>query len=752
MPVPLPSAESLGLPRVPEVRTTLPSYQGGIAARAGEAIGGAETRLGETGEQSAVELSNIADQQAFAEGMQQFQTQNLNLRQQALQDPDYATAPQRYGQMLQSAADTAASGIRSPQMRAMFQSRVNWMVNGTQDEILQRSYQRGIQEKQGWLLNYLDGAQQQFGAVGANLTPAQITLLGGAKQTIDSMAIGGVLTPAQAQARWNAFRTQTLYTGSRLMIARDPGAFTTAATGVAPGSGNFAGGSIPPDLDAGIAAAAAKYGSQLPGLDLRGYLRRTSQIEGGGALAPPTSASRAAGPFGFMPATAARYGLAIPSDPTAAPDAAARLTIDNAGVLRAALGREPSPAELYLAHQQGAAGAAALLLHPDMPAAQALAAAGVAPAVAAQSIAGNGGIPAAPASRFTQMWQSRFGGAPQAAAAGPAGTIAKQGNWTDYLDPAHRVALLDEDQRALEMAQRRASEASLMAQRQQALAAKQAQETAVNTYVTSMLNGQTDGLLDKIANDPALDGPTKHRLYDWAAPGAQHDAQTYGPGFYQAFQAIHAAPGDPEKITDPAQLYSRVGPNGDLTLAGLKALTAEMQGSRTPEAAGEAQMRAQFFKVAHAELSMGDEGLGIKDPKGEALFLKYMGQTLPAIAAARAAGKTPAQIYTPGSPDYIGNNIEGFKRAAAQQTADALAAQKAAAAAQQYTSAPALAAALRAGKIDRPTFDALAIRNGWARPNPTTPPPQAPVYRGELAPSGIMQPGGALPLAGAPGG
>jgi hypothetical protein len=56
-----------------------------------------------------------------------------------------------------------------------------------------------------------------------------------------------------------------------------------------------------------------------------------------------------------------------------------------------ALGREPTPGEIYLAHQQGTAGAVALLKNPNAPAGQ---------VVLPGNISANGGDPSAPASQF----------------------------------------------------------------------------------------------------------------------------------------------------------------------------------------------------------------------------------------------------------------------------------------------------------------------------------------------------------------
>jgi hypothetical protein len=68
------------------------------------------------------------------------------------------------------------------------------------------------------------------------------------------------------------------------------------------------------------------------------------------------------------------------------------LTADNKASLTSALGREPTDAELYLAHQQGAGGAIKLLQNPNMTPAQ---------LGLGQAVAVNNGNPNAPAVAFT---------------------------------------------------------------------------------------------------------------------------------------------------------------------------------------------------------------------------------------------------------------------------------------------------------------------------------------------------------------
>ncbi|MEL6088456.1 transglycosylase SLT domain-containing protein [Bartonella schoenbuchensis] len=140
-----------------------------------------------------------------------------------------------------------------------------------------------------------------------------------------------------------------------------------------------------PHVHSAISQAAQRY--DLP----ESFLKRVAMIESGGDPNARNKNSSAGGLYQFLDSTARQYKLDNKFDPLQAIDAMARFTKDNIRYLQTALGRAPSEAELYLAHQQGPAGAARLIKNPDAPASQLL---------SAQAIALNGGRPGATAGDF----------------------------------------------------------------------------------------------------------------------------------------------------------------------------------------------------------------------------------------------------------------------------------------------------------------------------------------------------------------
>ena len=167
----------------------------------------------------------------------------------------------------------------------------------------------------------------------------------------------------------------------------------------------------PTQVRAVIAAAAQRHGVNPDAMMAVAYLE--SRFD-------PTEQnpeSTAGGLFQFIDSTAAQYGLVDKMDMAQNADAAARFMKDNIAALTAALGREPSIGEIYLAHQQGAQGAIRLLSHPGELATA---------IVGSDAVTLNGGRENMTAQEFANLWIDRANQAAggEAAAADVVGMMA----------------------------------------------------------------------------------------------------------------------------------------------------------------------------------------------------------------------------------------------------------------------------------------------------------------------------------------
>lgn len=129
------------------------------------------------------------------------------------------------------------------------------------------------------------------------------------------------------------------------------------------------------------------------------YLYRLAQVESNLNPYARNPNSSAKGLFQFVDATADAYGITDPFSVDQQVDAVNRFTEDNRGSLKRALGRDPTPGELYLAHQQGAGGAAKLLANPNTPAVQ---------IVGEDQVVLNGGDRNMTSGEFAGKWINKF--------------------------------------------------------------------------------------------------------------------------------------------------------------------------------------------------------------------------------------------------------------------------------------------------------------------------------------------------------
>ena len=132
-----------------------------------------------------------------------------------------------------------------------------------------------------------------------------------------------------------------------------------------------------------------------------GYLERVAYIESKGNPKAQNPNSSAGGLFQQIDSNAKAYGVADRFDATQSTEGAVKFAVDNIKILEKALGRKPQGWELYLAHQQGGAGAAKLLSNPSAKAAD---------IVGKDAVRLNGGHENMTAGEFAKIWATKYSG------------------------------------------------------------------------------------------------------------------------------------------------------------------------------------------------------------------------------------------------------------------------------------------------------------------------------------------------------
>lgn len=398
--------------------------------------------------------------------------------------------------------------------------------------------------------------------------------------------------------------------------------------------------------------------AQHPGYSSPASIARVVQIESSGNPHAGAGTSHV-GAGQFSEATARQVGVADRHDFAQSVVGVQRYAAINAPILTQALGRRPTDAELYVAHQQGPAGAAALFSHPDLPAVVALTPVYHGNEAAARAaIKNNGGNPDAPAAIFTQKWISKFNGKPMTAPpadapslrlpetmTGGADSVAapqpamEPGN-PDIVPPHAEAVKADAYQRILndpnlsEGARAHALQyinqmtaAQQIAEHSAEKAKKDTNDAAADEFAQAALAGKFDGLVEAITSDPRLsDWHTRASLVAYARAEAKRQAtgedDGYGKGYAEIYHRVVARPGDPERIADPAELYRLADEGGPLTGNGAAKLAAILREIRRPESASAHQTFSEIMREAKKEVSFEQvfENYKVPDVQGERIY------------------------------------------------------------------------------------------------------------------------------------
>ncbi len=347
-------------------------------------------------------------------------------------DSDFKTSPDRYKVDATARKDQALALISNPLYKAKADKELSNKINSNYTEIRNNAdtvYRRvGAQDATDTYNDSFQAAQNAPDEASLNAILEQNRLN-------SHSAVNNKYFQATHAA---ALNERLAAAGAKSLLGRkadaDPeGALAEVSASLAP-VGKTATASTPttatpsfsPEVNTAIDTAAKD--NNVPA----DYLYRTANIESKGNPTAQSNKASSGGLFQFTNSTAKQYGLDDKYDATKSADAAAKLYTDNKSALASSLGREPTDAEVYLAHQQGSGGAAALLQKPDENAIRALTNSGMSLKNAKDAVLNNGGSADMKAGDFAAKWTDKYDGSTP-------GTSGKTGSYLDNIPVPDRI-------------------------------------------------------------------------------------------------------------------------------------------------------------------------------------------------------------------------------------------------------------------------------------------------------------------------
>lgn len=413
----LPDAIAL-MGRAPRAARGIVSVDAGALSGPGRAL----TGLGQGAIGLGNQLQEQEDKLAYANAKTEWLKSRIDLDSTFDNDPDYSTYERRYTEGLGKVRERVLGMVRSGQDRALLEAELRQDEARGLAKIRERAFKLEADTGVAGATEQIARNRDMF--IQATDPETRRQIAEATRLLIDGLVDKNYVSRAKAAE----LRLSTLEDFSVGSLKALP-----ASDRIRILRGEAGPSSLPADVAATIDTVAAEEGVDAA------TLKRIAWLESAGDPNAVNRASGAAGLFQFIPSTAGQYGLANPNDPIAATRAAAKLMKDNRAALRDALGREPTGAELYLAHQQGAAGAAALLQSPDRPAVEVLTGVYRTPGRARSAVALN--LPVGDKDRadritareFATLWGGKFAG--------------DKDGVTRFIPSDRRVALLEEAER-----------------------------------------------------------------------------------------------------------------------------------------------------------------------------------------------------------------------------------------------------------------------------------------------------------------
>lgn len=350
-------------------------------------------------------------------------------------------------------------------------------------------------------------------------------------------------------------------------------------------------------------------------------------------------------------------------------DALAALDLEtsvNEPQLKEKLDRNVTDADLYLAHQQGLAGAVALLTHPNAPASQSVPVANI----QANLPAGTGDANTITGGEFASIWGRHFAGAGGIMANNPAGQNSQIDAAVATLSPEQRQGMTKD----MLTAWRVQSDAAYTDQQHQQAALQKAQKLQLDTadakiqqlMMTHDRDPSQQGVdMLKVAQSPLYaDQPDRVKsliAFQKALDKPDGEAGASARNTSQMFGKLFPSDGTPplsQKDLDAA--FVSQDPDQHINKSDYDWLTSQVAEAKDPTSKRLNGQANDVFKVVERQIDpsfSGSSGESTHSPFSGTRMLQYKQAVAERIAAFKAAGKDPAVLFdpSPGNKDYVGS-------------------------------------------------------------------------------------------------
>lgn len=237
------------------------------------------------------------------------------------------------------------------------------------------------------------------------------------------------------------------------------------------------------------------------------------------------------------------------------------------------------------------------------------------------------------------------------------------GQWDQYFDGDTKNQLFGE----ADQASRARSIDDERLKKQQREALEKAQVTTQNQFLQKM---STDELTTKdILNsnlDPFGSGSKEQflNLMKTQAREKSEKIRTDPNTMIDLYDRVHLPDGDPNKLNDENELNKYFGKG--LTMADINTLRSEIQNKKTIAGANEAELKKGVTDIAKGKLTKSNPLTGVRDPLGDEQYQKFLVSFMNDYSTQIKKGKTPQQLLSPDSPDYLGKSISQYTRSSKQ--------------------------------------------------------------------------------------